>query len=344
MLVYVKSQSRRDKTEMFPQQITQTLTGIFKQDTRNIVMFLQGPPGIGKTAAVGQAAESVAKTLLTFALPTCESVDLRGLPAVVNGITRWASPLPRDGQGVLLLDELSSAAPDVQVAAHHLVHAEPGSDMSLPLGWHLVLTGNRAVDKTLYRATSAPLRNRMTTINAEPDVKQWCEWAMNHDIEPVITGFIRWRPELLMAKDIPGEGAFPSPRSWERVSNILALQTNGAIEREMIHGTIGEGATTEFVAYLRTARELPAIEAIVKEQTKAQVPKSPSQLYALVTSLAQYTREHGKSAMKYVARMPAEFALLYVQDVRDRYDIRADKDIARWIGEHRTLFDMGMAA
>ena len=73
---------------MFPQEITSTLTTIFKRDTRSIVVFLQGPPGIGKTAAVGQAALGVGKTLMTFALPTCESVDLRGLPTVANGMTQ----------------------------------------------------------------------------------------------------------------------------------------------------------------------------------------------------------------------------------------------------------------
>jgi len=330
---------------MRTQEISATLTSLFKQDTRNVVVFLQGPPGIGKTATVGQAAGRANKKLFTFALPTCESVDLRGLPTVVDGITRWASPLPRDGQGVLLLDELSSAAPDVQVAAHHLVHAEPGSDMSLPEGWHLVLTGNRASDKTHYRATSAPLRNRLVTINCEPDVAQWAEWAMDNSISPFVVGFLRWRPELLIAKEIPGEGAFPSPRSWEATSNILALQMGNAIEREMVLGAIGEGATIEFDAYLRAARDLPNIEAILAAPSKAAVPKSPAQLYALSTSLAQYTREHGKSAMTYIARMPAEFALLYVLDVRRcGYDIRSDKQIGKWIQEHSTLFQTGVAA
>jgi ATPase family associated with various cellular activities (AAA) len=331
---------------MFPQEIASTLTTIFKQDTRSIVVFLQGPPGIGKTAAVGQAAQSASKELITFALPTCESVDLRGLPTAEKGVTKWASPLPRDGQGVILLDELSSAAPDVQVAAHHLVHAEPGSDMSLPERWHIVLTGNRAADKTLFRATSGPLRNRLTILNCEPDVKQWAEWAMDNDVSPIITAFVRWRPELLMAKEIPGDGGFPSPRSWEAVSNILSLQMSSSVERELILGTIGEAASIEFGAYLRTSRELPAIEAILESQAKAQVPKSPAQLYALATSLAQYTRERQESAMKYVSRMPAEFALLYVMDVRrgGHYDIRKDKEIGKWIGEHSKLFEMGMAA
>jgi hypothetical protein len=330
---------------MYPQEITSTLTTIFKQDTRGIVVFLQGPPGIGKTAAVGQAARSASKQLVTFALPTCESVDLRGLPTIEKGATKWASPLPRGGQGIILLDELSSAAPDVQVAAHHLVHAEPGSDMSLPVGWHIVLTGNRAVDKTQYRAVSAPLRNRMTIVNAEADIKQWCEWAMDNSVSPVVTGFLRWRPELLMSKEIPGEGGFPSPRSWEAISRVVGLGVSPNVEREMVLGTIGEGASIEFAAYLRAARDLPTIEAILASPTKAPLPKSPAELYALSTMLAQYTRERGKSAMKYVARMPAEFALLYVMDVRrGDYDIRSDKEIAKWISDHSQLFNLEEAA
>ena len=256
---------------MFPQEITATLTTLFKQDTRNVVVFLQGPPGIGKTATIGQAAEKAGKVLKTFALPTCESVDLRGLPFTKNGATKWASPLPTEGEGILLLDEVSSAAPDVQVAAHHIVQAEPGSDMSLPPGWHLVLTGNRASDKTHYRATSAPLRNRLVMINVEPDVKQWADWAMDSSIDPKVVAFLRWRPELLIAKEIPGEGAFPSPRSWAAVSNILNLQMNNAIEREMVQGAIGEGATIEFDAYLRTARR-PAEHRVHLGATLRRLP------------------------------------------------------------------------
>jgi MoxR-like ATPase len=59
-----------DKGEsVYPQEITATLTSLFKQRERNLVIFLQGPPGIGKTATVGQAAQRATKQLSTFALP-----------------------------------------------------------------------------------------------------------------------------------------------------------------------------------------------------------------------------------------------------------------------------------
>ena len=71
---------------------------------------------------------------------------------------------------------------------------------------------------------------------------------------------------------------------------------------------------------------------------KAEVPQSPALLYALATSLAQYTRERKISGMAYIARMPAEFGLLYIRDIRDHYDIRSDADVRTWIGKHKTLF------
>lgn len=323
---------------MNPSELLSTLTSVFSSDERSTAFLLQGAPGLGKTAIVAQAAKAARKPLLTFALPTCEAVDLRGLPSVLNGRTIWNSPMPRDGCGVILLDELPSAAPDVQVAAHHLVWAEDGSDMSLPKGWHIVLTGNRASDKTVYRAVSGPLRNRLTIINIEADVAQWCQWAMSNGVAPEVVGFMRWRPELLTAKEIPTEGAFPSPRAWQRAGALLSLSVSATVERELLAGTIGEGPTTEFAAYLRTVRELPAIESILATPKKAEIPPSPSLLYALTTALAQYTREKKVSAMPYVTRMPAEFALLYIRDVRDHYDIGTDKDVRKWISEHKALF------
>lgn len=315
------------------------LKALFASPTRNVVVYLTGKPGCGKTAIVAQAAAAAKKSLLTIALPTCDAVDLRGLPRIdEHNKTVWSSPLPKTGEGVLLLDELSSAPPDVQVAAHHIVWMERGSDMCLPPGWHLVLTGNTASDRTVYRAPSGPLRNRLTIVHLEADIRAWERWAMDAALNPAIIGFLRWRPELLLAPEVPAEGAFPSPRAWERTGALLNLSVSASVERELIAGTIGEGAATELAAYLRTMRELPSIRAIVKNQQTADVPSSPSSLYALTTALAAYTRSEKISAMAYVRRLPAEFGLLYIRDVRDHYDLNADPDFRPWITAHKKLF------
>ena len=316
-----------------------TLNALFTLPERAPSVLLLGAPGVGKTAIVAQCAAKACLSLATIALPTCEAVDLRGLPHIDTlGRTQWASPLPREGKGVLLLDELSSAAPDVQVAAHHIVWAERGSDMST--SYHVVLTGNRASDKTLFRATSGPLRNRLIILNIEPELEQWIAWGQTYGIAPEVIGFLRWRPVLLAAKEIPKDGAFPSPRAWERVSQILSLSVSQSIERELLSGTIGDGPATEFAAYLHSARELDTIEKIKSNPTKARVPSEPSTLYALTSLLAHYTRGSKRGIMAYVKRLPAEFALLYVRDIKEAYDIGSDKEIRNWIAEHPRLFSL----
>lgn len=320
--------------------LTSTLDALISQEHRLASVLLLGPPGVGKTALVSQVAAKHALPVMSLALPTCEAVDLRGIPQVVDGRTRWASPLPREGRGVLLLDELSSAPPDVQVAAHHIVWAESGSDMSLPSGWHIILTGNRATDKTLFRQASAPLRNRLVMLNVEPDALNWIEWAKDANIHPHIIGFIRWRPELLATKEVPAEGAFPSPRSWAQTSSLLSLNVSLRAEREILIGTIGEGPSAEFAAYLRTARELPTIKAIKDDPAHAPIPNSPSLLYALISLLSSHTRLTGEGLMAYCMRLQAEFALLYIKDIRDRYDLRKDEEVRVWIAKHKNLFSL----
>lgn len=322
-------------------QVEKVLATLFRQDSTGgrTSVLLMGPPGIGKTAVVRAAAKAAELPCLVLALPTCEAVDLRGLPYREGGQTRWASPFPRSGRGVLLLDELSSAERDVQAAAHHLVWSEEGSDSSLPAGWHVVLTANRASDKTAYRPLSGPMRNRLITIQVEASPESWCQWAQQHGVHPHVVGFIRWRPELLVAKEVPEDGAFPSPRTWEMVSGLLDLPFSADQESELVAGIVGRGACLEFMAYLKQARALPQLEELLRNPDKAPIPKGKDTLYALTTAMAYYTRQHQVSCMSFAKRLPAEFVQMYLNDIRDHFDCRSDRHIREWVAAHRELFD-----
>jgi ATP-dependent Clp protease ATP-binding subunit ClpA len=45
-----KRKKQRRRRNMHPQEVVSTLTTLFKRENRNVVIFLQGPPGVGKTA------------------------------------------------------------------------------------------------------------------------------------------------------------------------------------------------------------------------------------------------------------------------------------------------------
>src|SRR4051812_12015356 len=78
-------------------------------------VYVWGPPGVGKSSVVRQAAESLDLDLIDLRATLLDPVDLRGLPRFAGDAAVWCPPafLPRGGQGVLFLDELAQAPPAV---------------------------------------------------------------------------------------------------------------------------------------------------------------------------------------------------------------------------------------
>ena len=86
--------------------------------------FLWGPPGVGKSRLVAEAARRHGMELYDIRAVLLDPVDLRGLPRIeANGKTAWCAPsfLPDENdtsRGVLFLDELNAAPPLVQTACY----------------------------------------------------------------------------------------------------------------------------------------------------------------------------------------------------------------------------------
>ena len=114
-------------------------------------VFLWGPPGVGKSSLVAQSATNLALSVCDVRAVLLDPVDLRGIPAV-NGDHRahWCQPdfLPRDGQGVLFLDEAPEFPPRVMEALRvplesgRIVLARSESTAVYPANFQLVLAAN----------------------------------------------------------------------------------------------------------------------------------------------------------------------------------------------------------
>jgi MoxR-like ATPase len=101
---------------MKPSQVMPALAALLP--TRRPV-YLWGAPGVGKSSIVRQAADQAGLEVLDVRAVLLDPVDLRGLPRIQDDSALWCPPafLPRDGQGVLFLDELAQAPPLVQAAS-----------------------------------------------------------------------------------------------------------------------------------------------------------------------------------------------------------------------------------
>jgi hypothetical protein len=319
---------------MKPSDISESLNGLI--DARQTV-FIWGGPGIGKSAVVKQVAAKRSLALRDIRALLLDPVDLRGLPFLSDGRSKWATPdfLPQDGAGVLFLDELNAAPPMVQASCYQLVLDRKLGEYTLPEGWSIVAAGNRESDRAVTNRMPTPLRNRFVHLDFEVDTQEWSHWAIQTGIRPEVIAFLRFRPVLLSAFD-RDNNAFPSPRSWEFVSRILTSNPKQNLEHELIAGAVGAGAATEFSAFLRMFRTLPNIDAILLNPQQEPVPDNAGAQFAIATALAQRASDTNFDRVhQYLKRMPVEFNVLAVRDASLRTpDIRHTAAYTTWAVEN----------
>lgn len=307
-------------------------------DTR-LTAFLWGPAGAGKSEVVRQVAANAGLEFRDVRLNLLDPTDLKGFPVpdVKSKAMRWlpAEFLPRDpkSKGVLFLDELNLAPNAVQAAAYQLTLDRRIGEYELPAGWAVIAAGNRDSDKAFVTRMAGPLANRLIHIDFDVDLDDFVDYQMNRGMEPEQIAFHRFKSTLLHSFDAKSNPrSFPTPRTWEFVDRIRKGNMPQNIEFELIKGAVGEGAAAEFSAFIRTIKDLPTLDQIRLDPTDTPVPKNPSQLYALTTTLAMDTKPSSfKRYMLYVERMPVEFQVVYVKDcLRRDNSLRHDKTFQSW--------------
>ena len=95
-----------------PKEATEWLRTLLASPEAPSMMFW-GPPGIGKSSIVAQAARSRGLAVIQLELAVLPPQELMGLPYVDNGRSQYAVPpfWPEVESGVLILEDLPHAAP-----------------------------------------------------------------------------------------------------------------------------------------------------------------------------------------------------------------------------------------
>ncbi|PIE64409.1 MAG: ATPase [Desulfobacterales bacterium] len=299
-------------------------------------LFLWGPPGVGKSQIVKQAAEKTGLEVRDVRAVLLDPVDLRGIPNITpEGLSRWCAPsfLPREGEGILFLDELNTAPPLVQAACYQLILDRKIGEYSLPDGWAVIAAGNRDKDRAVTHKMPSALANRFVHIDFTVDMDEWLKWAEQNGIAPEIIEFLKFRPNLLHDFTPEKEDlAFPTPRSWEFASNLVSTISDEALLTELLEGTIGKGATVEFMGFQRIYYQLPEIQKILTSPTSVAVPTDPAILFATCELTGKHASlEYAENLFTFAERLPEEFGVLLVREaVRNCSEITSLDAFSAW--------------
>ncbi|MDB4971933.1 MAG: hypothetical protein JWN48_274 [Myxococcaceae bacterium] len=248
-------------------------------------VLLEGATGIGKSELVAQVAKKlgIAHTVLDLSL--LEPPDLVGLPVIEEGRTRYALPhfLPREGAGILMLEELNRAERYIQQPALQLLTARCLHEYTLPEGWACFAAINPENGDYQVTPLDTALRARFLQVPVRPDRAAWLAWAGAHGVHPAVVALVRAHERIF--DSVP-------PRSWTYAAQVLAsMQPAELADAVLVRDVLSGYLPPVWVTALAASGSLSArpLEVDVHELLRDYAPKGP------LASLLRGWKERGEA-------------------------------------------------
>lgn len=298
----------------------------------NVPVLVWGEPGAGKTASINAMVKAMGWHIETVLASLREPSDFAGLPVLSGDDVRmappdWARRLAGRNDAVCFFDEISTAAPSTQRALLRVIHERVVGDLALGIDVRMVAAANPADMAAGGWDLTAPLANRFLHLDWKVDpavvaagmTGRWPnpqpltldpQWETNIAYYgAVVSGFLSARPD--QAHQVPADPeaagrGWPSPRSWESVTRVLAACDNSGINTEarlgLIAGLVGDGTAIEFARYERDL-DLPNPEHLLADPTSYERPARDDQVHAIIAAITsavhrELTAERWTQAME----------------------------------------------
>lgn len=204
-------------------------------------VLLMGPPGIGKTAIMEQAAEECQVGLVAYTITHHTRQSAVGLPQLVSRtydgreytMTEYTMSeiigsiyeyQERTGcrEGILFIDEINCVSETLAPTMLQFLQYKTFGNHKVPDGWIIVAAGNPPECNRSVRELDMAALDRVRTLEVEADFAVWRDYAQNRGVHPTILSYLELHPEhfykVTLTRD---KREFVTARGWEDLSVLL---------------------------------------------------------------------------------------------------------------------------
>lgn len=324
-----------------------------------LVPFLQGSPGIGKSAIGNGLTKSFNLAMVDHRLSTSPPEDMSGLPYFeerpygrVANFAPFADlfpiegmPLPEGKDGWLVfLDEYNSAKKDTQAASYKLLLDRMTGQKKLHERVAIVLAGNLSTDRAIVNNLSTAAQSRLVHLEMQVSYHDWLrDVAIPQDYDPRIIGYVsQYEEDLMNFSPTHSDKTFACPRTWEFMNRLITGREVSEGKAALYAGTIGEDIATKFVQFTKIWNDVIRIEEILKDPLNCRLPVTLDLQWATVSTMnSKLTVKNFAGMAAYAARLGLDMKILFFRFALAKFpELRrepafanAATEIARYLSE-----------
>ncbi|WP_455055210.1 AAA family ATPase [Merdimonas faecis] len=264
------------------QEIKDSIEAYLKKDAAgNYVMphvrqrpiLLMGPPGIGKTQIMEQAARECGIGLVSYTITHHTRQSAVGLPFIREkeyegrkvSVTEYTmseiiasvyDKMEETGlrEGILFIDEINCVSETLAPTMLQFLQCKTFGNQKLPEGWVIVAAGNPPEYNRSVREFDVVTLDRIKKIDVEENYEVWKEYAGQVRIHPAILAYLEIRRDFFYRMETTVDGKeFATARGWEDLSWLLkSYEALGKqADQEVVHQYIQHWKIAkDFAVYL----------------------------------------------------------------------------------------------
>ncbi len=259
------------------QEIADTLKAYLAKDSlgnyrippiRQRPILLMGPPGIGKTQIMEQAAAENGVGLVAYTITHHTRQSAVGLPFIEHrcyggedtAVTEYTMSeilasvyrlMERTGlkEGILFLDEINCVSETLAPMMLQFLQCKTFGNQRLPDGWLIAAAGNPPEYNKSVRDFDVVTLDRVRRIDVTEDFGVWKEYAVRRGVHGAIISYLDIKKDCFYRIETTVDGLqFVTARGWEDLSELLTVY-------ESLGMRAGRGVIGQYLQLPRIAKD-----------------------------------------------------------------------------------------